>query len=123
MCFDISNNFKEVLKAENDVVCYKVVYSSPNYKKNEFVSYWRSKEYVTGQTYKLSGTFRKHVGDRRIRKGFHSYKLLLEANKRKYYNTVVIECIIPAGSLYWENEKEYCSNSLKIVQQITGAHE
>jgi hypothetical protein len=115
MCFTILPESK-LLTAKEDIICYKVLY----YNENKLYSVYRNFRYKINKTYRI---FRWLKSDNEkeqleffsvISRGFHSYIEI----PRCYLENVVVECIIPKGSKYYQNYCEYVSNKIKIIKII-----
>lgn len=95
-----------------DIICYKVV--NPANMDGVFRSMFQEFRYSLGVKYvekKFTGIVRAH----NVREGFHSYRTISVAqNHRGYAPYVLIKCVIPKGSRYYESYTgaEYCSDTL-----------
>lgn len=81
----------------------------------------RGHHYEIGKTYKVRMNYNSYV----VEAGFHSYNLSLSTVKRRYqtFNTVVVECVIPKGSLYYVglnngDSKGIASNQIRVVKIV-----
>lgn len=106
-------------KAESDITCYKLVF-----KKDKFISIVINFKYELNKLYKAKGFVKvnreKHDFYCNINNGFHSYRTLKDAKEVGSSAYVVLKCIIPKGTEYWENSdmgwtREYCSQKIKTV--------
>ena len=120
--------------AEKDIVCYKFyrryneILISPYQEVaapeiGVVTNTELGKSYEQPEEYSIFNP--DFYGFNRVDKGFHSFKTLVgvkhEANRfERYYNLVIVKCIIPKGSLYYSGKfkkyKSYCSNSIKLVE-------
>jgi hypothetical protein len=126
MC--LYTNQTKPLVAEKDITCYKVVY-----KHSEFStlhSEIRGFEYELGHTYRIrTGRFGPSENGR-VHEGFHSFDTLKHALAYGGKSLVLMKCVIPKGSLYFEGKsmlnmylnkeegrigKQYCSNQLRVI--------
>ena len=146
MCW-FSNKYKVPNIAEEDIIVYKVMLLRDGYR-NELISFYYSKRYVIGKEY-IEEIEMKMVAPKLlmghfiINKGFHSYSLekttekecdnrcyiwsgeyLLDGinleNEINYGETLVaVECIIPKGSTYHENDLgEIVSDRIIITDNV-----
>lgn len=129
MCFTSHDITKYI--AKEDIVCYKKV-SFINCRLGACMSYWTEFKYEFGKLYNLQNSKAVCAGylvnynstntDLDVLKpivvhdyikidiGFHSYKYAT--------NEENVKCIIPAGSEYYINYSEYCSNQIIIKEKI-----
>lgn len=115
MCFKIIKNDMVAKIADQDIPCYKVLVLSTNGKTIQ-------SPYRTSTKWKLNNAkeskmirLRKNSFGGNVHEGLHSKKTYLGARKmaggmRKIYNAY-----IPAGTVYWENRTEYCSEMLIVT--------
>lgn len=118
-------------KARKDIICYKIV---PTPNSEVVYSKIFHFEYHFGKLYKTDlGNVIQHPYYYSIDEGFHSYKKLPILWRNMYitaksgfyniYRHVIIECVIPIGSTYYENEfGELVSNQIKIMKICVGIH-
>lgn len=115
MCFNVTSKVK---KATKDIVCWKSV----EHGGKPIWGYL----YISGQQEKYKKGY--HYTEALFPKdkkryntittpAFHSFKKELYAMMERYGN-YIMECIIPKGSYYYENENEYCSSDLIVVNLI-----
>lgn len=128
------------LRADRDITCYKIVNlhydDAPN--PEPFRSKFFNFRYGLGKTYKLNGRLGACISKRvtengvlifEVNKGFHSYKDYKHAIEEyrlselvfsqffsdKEYVHIMLECVIPKGSLYYKGEdNDLCSNALRV---------
>ena len=120
MCFYINKNYKNIIRAEKNIICYKVTYNGKVYK-DFFKSMFKEFIYKYNTTYKLNKTLIIEDGNV-IEEGFHSYSNYNKAKrvKNNYSNSngnnSTIRCIIPKDALYYFNpdENEYVSDQIII---------
>jgi hypothetical protein len=75
-------------------------------------------EYKFGQ---LKRVVRMERTGRDVNKGFHSYRNKGDALSKLPSDCIVVECVIPKGSLYYEGTNNgqslgYCSNKIIVVK-------
>lgn len=145
MCFFLrpGNPLLQRTKATEDIVCYKMMgylslldrfelglkylfspYQSPYYDRiSNKPSVFRLNEvYFAEPTYKALGIKKVCGIGHVISAGFHSDKLLdtsLRRHSDLYVNPVYLECIIPKGSIYFENDFEYVSDRIIFKRKVT----
>ena len=105
--------------AQEDITCYKVV----NYvDDNKVLSFYLNFEYILNKLYETNLLpIHNQDGDICIENGFHSYRTIHRAIKNlvkylqyKEYGCVVVECIIPKGAIFFQNDKYFASNQIII---------
>lgn len=126
----------EMRTAEEDIEVFKIAIDN----RERIVSYFYYKEYNVGKTYKMDFNEKPFFVSAsklfNIDSGFHSYSTKCRINLNVYDNGYILDiifygtllqsyshvglvklnCIIPKGSHYYENEYgEIVSDSLKIV--------
>lgn len=145
MCWEkISGNKPCVRKNKWDIIVYKVL----RLKDDKLLSYFKSFEYAVQKVYSIDNGLTVQQNLTRlysITEGFHSYDArccvrawlpgdffetfapseVLPLNQ--YYNsnsefrggTVLVRCVIPEGSVYYENEDgEIVSDKIMLTDQI-----
>lgn len=115
MCFFTKGSKLRI--ALKDIKCYKVV-RHPNNSKL-YYSLMRDFPYEFNTVYKKHWwrLFLHYITKPIIEgEGYHSYTEIGCAP----YPHKIVKCIIPKGSVYLHNEedKEYCSNAIKLVSLI-----
>jgi hypothetical protein len=128
MCFDkeVSNYTHKV--AEEDIVCYKVVFRYESEGKPRWSSLYQHFIYEQGELYeeKFSDRLLRFFdGLTRLKSNvYHSYSDLcgidvIDSRWLGTHQAVLVKCIIPKGSIYWvnEHEQQYASNAIKIVRE------
>lgn len=95
--------------AEADIVVYKLVYKSSN---NEYKSAVKGYVYKKDKINDGSMSVRTVTTIGRIRvkiveEGFHSYKHLTDAESVTETGLVIVKCIIPKGSTFYNGFREY----------------
>lgn len=138
MCLYLKENKKPFI-ANEDIVCYKVVFKGANqyrspytctlYKlntiMNDSVRITKQKtQYYNGETtwsisaggfhvYPTLNEAKTHI--------FKEYEILKEKGKAELYNFTILKCIIPKDTKYYigtfSGMKSYCSKSLKIIDE------
>lgn len=123
MCLYSKTNKPKI--AQQDIVCYKLVQKH----KYHFSPYYYSDKakYKFGELYKIDDDLFMNSIDRNnywflINIGFHSYVNIRISDKLnpESKHSCYIKCIIPKGSLYFEETNNcddlifYCSNQLYI---------
>lgn len=130
MCWSGSNQSRKT--AMKNIVCYKILKKDKK-EDDKYFSYYYDFQYKFGELYENSLYFypMRHVRDNEsiimINDGFHSYDYISIFEKiRAFTNTIgfavfyktinsgiyykhnymlsLVECIIPKGSIYYENE-------------------
>lgn len=139
MCLTRSNINCGPRYATEDIVCYKVLYKelcgkpfngiyySPykffKYKLNERVS--SDFDFASLPLTKMSPQkeykfIRILTYFRQVNKGLHSFKYLIDAHKlnNRFINGIVMKCIIPKGSWYYEGiGDELVSDNIIIIEE------
>ena len=114
----------EACIADKDITCYKLVYPGDrwNMPVNVFKGIVMDFLYKVGETYDEPEFRSTPVFDKRgtggdVYKGFHSYRTLGEAVSWAVKWTIILKCVIPAGSRYFydPNKTQYCSDKLRVV--------
>ena len=138
MCFYTNENYKKILIADKDIVCYKFVKiiegMSPIKNRQEVSSskiLMRSKvrnfSYCLDRVYVQK--FRKMKRPTEVEYGFHSYIKLARQMRwhtpkalstLKSLKPLYVKCIIPEGTKYYYNpsKNQYVSEKIKIVKVI-----
>lgn len=121
MCFDISEKYPNALVAKRDITCYKIVFDKGEwYTHHGYEAACQRYAYYPGKTTKrvdIEST-RFHAT---IDEGYHSYrslKVLKEEQERWDDSLIGIKMIIPKGTLYYKNDREYVSERLKCVEPL-----
>lgn len=122
MCFYKKHHLYRV--SEEDITCYKIMISKGN---GHYRSLYKNYPYSIGETYHSKRFSLGQLNGENMLFGgvFHSYSTIqsLRASLvfvRPVPNTCVVECVIPAGTKYWENDdyEEYASRSIKIIKEL-----
>ena len=124
MCF-ILNSLSEKKIASRDIVCWKVLTNNNQppftWVHNCFIPYLKNK--LSVKIILLISTSHLTV-NRYIDEGYHSYKLKKYANKEyvahcsedvEISQLKVCKFIIPKGTVYYDNEREYVSETIKML--------
>ena len=126
--------------ADKDIICYKVFYIKDiKYKRRKFLgiplwkegieklySMYKEYEYIPYATNpKVTIYYRKYndiYSWWSIDKGYHSYSTLDQAElKRILKLELIVECVIPKGSVYYLNENnEIVSSNIIVTDKIVG---
>ena len=123
MCFYRVSKYQ---KAEQDIVCYKIMELDNNNGLHSLI-YQTCITYYPGSKIrahtKLSWFKKRNVElinalDKLNGEVVHSVIDYHTAFMRKYSPEVIVKCIIPKGEYYWVNHRngEYASLSLKIIE-------
>ena len=109
MCLHTSQT--KPFTAEKDITCYKVV--NPANMDGMFRCEFRFFEYSLGVKY-IEKEFSETVYSCTVHKGFHSYRTIAVAQFHASTPYVLIKCVIPKGSRYYESYSgdQYCSDTL-----------
>lgn len=129
------NTFSECAKyAHKDITCYKVVKQlgekingKPVYESPVYVHHYILGEEYTEENFSEWSEKSSYIGiTSRVEKGFHTYTNF-EAIQERFdagtYNLrthVVLKCIIPRDSPYFESfdSNQYCSQRIKSVAEM-----
>ena len=122
MCFPKEKMCHSV--ADDDIICYKVVYCGTS--TGSYISLYKNFPYQDDATYKENSVGVAVLDELPLLTCgvFHSYQTLtasgiqsLSFNK----HTRVIKCVIPKGTIYWENNgfDEYASITIKIIGEVS----
>jgi hypothetical protein len=117
MCFYNNNKQKGVKVAKTAIKVYKALdILSRKAGTTKLVSpYYHAVEWKKGVV-KTSSVAKSTTRIPYIlNRGLHSAKTLTEARQ---HSRKVFTAVIPKGSLYWENNKEYISSALKLISGI-----
>lgn len=129
MCF-ITNILKQRI-ANKEVICYKIVRPTKTRRRKfrfwkkalvKATSIFRGYEYIpfkNNPTIKIvPDPYKTLFGIRySIDAGYHSFKYL-SGNYRDSSLYKIVKCIIPKGSTYYDNGKEYVSSNLIMTDEI-----
>ena len=120
MCFTLIKTAPKLI-AKEDITCYKVIHKN-------FTSLYYSFQYVVGELVKSDIVIESTPEDYDIIDvGLHSYTDLQIAIKTHNAGVniylaapIIVECIIPEGSEYYENpfDREYVSNQLIVTKKL-----
>jgi hypothetical protein len=141
MCLYLTKDKPKLIKAEKDVVCYKIFFESW-ISKTRLVSAYMNFWYTIGKLYKCPAPIQKE----RLRKNdagythsigagcYHSFATLQDAeitvcNMHGHLKAVIAECIIPKGTRYYDgyfggiwldfnNKRSYASKSIFVTKNI-----
>lgn len=121
MCFKISRRNNSAKIARTDIPCLKVLTVSTTTKKTKL----KSPSYMSKRTYwevnkiiSVPNITRLVTSTMNISIGLHSKKSWTGTLPWRSITRNVYPAIIPAGSIYWENNTEYVSENLKIISDI-----
>lgn len=105
----LRNNDTDKHVAEADIVAYKLVYKfSNNEYKSAFKGYVYKKDKVNdGSIGVRTVTTKGRIKVRIAEEGFHSYKHLKDAKSVTETGLVIVKCIIPKGSTFYNGFREY----------------
>ena len=118
MCMILKENDVDKHVAKTDMIVYKIVDKISN---DKYVSVFQLCSYEKDKVYKTSINTRivtvKPKGEvlypfilpkaRIIDEGFHSYKHLEDAKSIAEMGNIIIKCIIPKGSTFYNGFQEY----------------
>ena len=121
MCFRVET--KRQIAGE-DIICWKVVRATLNPERvaSEYGRFY----YEFDKKYKVSGPnwMRDKKCNDDINIGFHSYRNRSTAEENCNKDLIIVKCIIPKGSYYFQNTwfdnktpHHFVSNQIKIVKQ------
>ena len=111
MCFYNKNN--KILRAKEDIVCHKFMFN----EDGKIFSIIERFPYVLGKPNKeIKLKYNKDENVYRIKQGYHSY--IPRQEDFGWGWDELYECIIPKGSKYAVNEREYVSSNIIIVKKI-----
>lgn len=135
MCFQNTRNLKNPKVAKADIVCFKTMKRLRSnrvqsiYYNDIFQNDWTVPvSYKIGETYratnmegipieKLEVKMQAITTYKYINAGFHSFKKRIN---KLYKNGKTIKsnvkCIIPKGTQYYENDRDYVSTDIKFVK-------
>lgn len=109
--------------AYEDIECFKMVYKK---SAEKCVSYVMGYEYTLGEEnihikVETDQTLYKDVDGEKflvVRDGYHSYSK--KEDIQLCNNTVIVKCIIPAGSQYFVDtyKKRYVSSNIIIIEYV-----
>lgn len=117
-------------KALKDIICYKIVCVG-DHKMEGFKARYYTFSYEIGKTYTEQAW--RNIANAKsdlatykwcVMIGFHSYTSYWTAYDNTYPGLILLKCVIPKGSFYFEGvdstgEKCYCSNSIKPIAYQT----
>lgn len=110
--------------AKKKIVCYKAAFKIIG-KRGVYETPHRGVQIKKGKVYtaKIMRDHTNFSSSLRIGPGLHSCKVIKETLnhldgitlKKRSSRDIVLQCIIPKGAKYYENDTEYVSNTLKII--------
>lgn len=122
MCLDLKRNAIK-LRAEEDIICYKVLIFEDTPKGRIFKTPFQKKKVKIGKSY-TSWLWKKFSKDE-VHFGIHSMATFRGArclNISDYTDTVIVRCCIPKGSNYYVGyfccDPSYASNALVYTCQV-----
>lgn len=124
MCFYISDRYIGVRVAEKDIECLKVLKVQKKLFRKRYKSLVYDYEYFKGRDCPRVeihegvglddfGRFKSF-----IYAGYHSWKLLPELYLKNLDYRVSVKFVIPKGTKYYENDHEYVSEVIRMVEVI-----
>lgn len=135
MCFENTRNLKNPKIAKTDIVCFKTMKRlrsnrvESKYYNDIFQNEWTVPvSYKIGETYRATNTqgipieklevkMQAITTHKYINVGFHSFKKRINKLYRNgAYITSNVKCIIPKGTQYYENDRDYVSTDIKFVK-------
>jgi len=128
MCLDLNPNQRQSKIAEDDIICYKVL--DKNYVHDKLTTIFKRSVVNIGKLYTSEFTFNHDSTS--VQMGLHSFvheddakKLMEYVNRYKSNNehelnkfAVVVKCIIPKGSSYYEGNFEYYTDLGREAQNV-----
>lgn len=121
MCFNVSVKNQKPLVAKRDITCYKLVFNKGEWgNHNGYEAACQEYAYYLGRTTKrvvIKPTERTEQLPI-ILKGYHSYrslKVLKEEQLKWHSDLIPMKMIIPKGTIYYKNDREYVSERLKCI--------
>lgn len=123
MCYSarLDSPASKPLVATEDIKCYKAIQKRKKYwwNKTTYHSYWYPlHKWKLGELYETTITPYEYAYYFEINEGFHSFSshLMALANQSSC-DTIIIHCIIPAGSTYYHNPEDelYVSTKIKFI--------
>lgn len=119
MCFTISEKFPKPLVAKRDITCYKLVFGKGEWRTHKgYEAAVQSYAYYPGRTTKKVDIKPSLYTANEIHEGYHSYRSLQAVNKQKHIwsdSFVTLKMVIPKGTTYYKNDREYVSERLKCI--------
>lgn len=146
MCFVKAVGRERHMVAVSDIECYKVVVHGIGKDENVFHSPYCRYPYVLGELYDTG--IGGNLGDVGLMDDvewltygvFHSYKTEWDSqglyresshacsngaysfypSKKRInaHHAHIVKCVIPRGSVYWENKYEYASSAIRLVEVV-----
>jgi len=118
MCFTISEKFPQPLVAKRDITCYKLVFDKGGWRtRTGYEAACQRYAYYPGRRTKRV-VIKPLIVEKNIYEGYHSYrslKVVKKEQKRWCDDLVPIKLIIPKGTTYYKNDREYVSERLKCI--------
>jgi hypothetical protein len=114
MCFRTSKSGEKPVKTKEDIVAFKILLLSPKFGYRS--PFQKKARWKVGEV-KDDPDFQK-VSDyyKDVEQGIHSFRTFDDAYN--YYHRTsahkIVLATIPAGSLVYKNDTQYCSNALRI---------
>jgi len=119
MCFTISEKFPKPLVAKRDITCYKLVFDKGKWSTHTgYEAACQRYAYYPSRTTKRVAVKPSLYTANEIHEGYHSYrslKVVKEEQKKWITNLIPIKLIIPKGTTYYKNDREYVSERLKCI--------
>ena len=116
MCFFVTSKHSDKKIAKKDIPCYKHLYIKDNVIRSPFYRYFNKWKLDKKETTEL-GTKIIEKDSTIIKKGFHSFKISYKRSFIIFANAKFL-AYIPEGSEYYENDKEYVSNSIILKEKL-----
>ena len=117
MCFKVSEKFPDPIVAKRDIPCYKSVFNKGWRAKNGYEAAVQRYAYFVGRTSKRVPLLTKYA--LLINEGYHSYRNLKIAKcEHKMWldgALIIVKMVIPKGTVYYKNDKEYVSERIKCI--------
>ena len=118
MCFFISSKSRKIQVANENIVCYKVC-KNLNKEKTKITSLYRDFRYTLHKSVQVESFGRSFMRET-IHWGLHSFIKFEDARATVSIreHEKVVKCIIPKGTKYYQNNSEYCSLKIKLIEVI-----
>lgn len=114
MCFHNKKNWKIAKVAAEDIIVYKGLDRDSRNKEILKSPYNPTTKWKSNVICKIKSGFVRVGNPSTIHIGFHSCKNQLDAS---FHSKHVFKFKIPAGSLYWENNEEYVSDTIILLKK------
>lgn len=116
MCFNKKSHDQVAQKATRDIYGIKVLIKEKSELRSPYMySKWRLG--VTKRAHKFDP---KRAGLINVNEGLHCYKTLDEAvqDSQGAYKEKVFLVVIPKGTMYYENDTQFCAQRMYLAREI-----